>query len=915
MNSILAVWALTCASALAEGTEDTGPGQRLRASTLFSVDILDDSEAIQWFGEIQPSTGEVFPVSVEVTGPSGALLGVFASASTIPTTDGTGTYHLDPIGVDAYGPPADELGEDDSGPPDGTVDPLDEWDVTVIGADSGQGRLWSRKWRFDAQSFTATDSLDGSFYVRVPGGSAALDSVVEFTVLGLAGNDYDVTANAVGTTNDGWSGGGRSRALGVWDLEPEYPIYLNPPESSAHAYDVPGPLSVSTATILDCGEVLPGTPSLSMSFDTDVDGRWHLVCDVDGDGVFDPVGSDDQLSSGDVFMGTTDLVWAGLTDDGSPLTGGTYDCELKVVVGEIHLVAADIETAFEGIRLFDVDSDLRRTGLPMFWNDVLVQDAAVEMPNGQIGLENSGPTGIDSGASTDDHSPNVNARSWGSFSRESKGEQTYLDTWTWLSDARAIPFEVTVADSLTDTDGDGLSDGEEICLVGSPPFVSDADGDGLLDGEEVSIGSDPLDPDSDGDGWLDGEETPNPDAPLDTDGDGSPNATDADDDGDGIPTLNETSSDPDGDGQPAYLDDDDDNDSVPTRDEDPDGDGNPLNDDTDGDGTPNYLDTDDDDDELPTSGEDWNGDGDPSNDDQDEDGIADYLENDDDGDGLPTPEEDANGNGDPRDDDFDGDGVPDYLDPDDDNDGVDSVFESGDTDGDGMPDRFDEDDDDDGIPTIEEDVDGDGDILEHDQDGDGSPNHVDDDDDGDGIPTIVEGRSDTDEDGTPDYLDGDSDGDLFGDDIEGDIDSDGDGLPDYRDTDDDNDTLPSSLESPLDHDDDGQPDRIDPDDDGDGIPTQTEVFDAETYGEDPDGDGIPSWLDLDSDGDGILDSMESNDDDQDGIPDYLDPASPDAWLEGGCSGCAASSGLGSSALWVWGLALGFIGRRREPHAS
>ncbi len=180
---------------------------------------------------------------------------------------------------------------------------------------------------------------------------------------------------------------------------------------------------------------------------------------------------------------------------------------------------------------------------------------------------------------------------------------------------------------------------------------------------------------------------------------------------------------------------------------------------------------------------------------------------------------------------------------------------------------------------------------------------------------LIESFVDTDFDGAADCIDDDDDNDGLTDGQEVTVgtdplssDSDNDSVPDA-------DEIAGSLANPPDTDEDGIIDALDPDDDGDGIPTQTEVFDAETYGEDPDGDGIPSWLDLDSDGDGILDAVEGNDDDQDGIPDYLDPTSPDAWLEGGCSGCAPSSGLGGSALWVWGLALGFIGRRRDPPAS
>jgi hypothetical protein len=73
-----------------------------------------------------------------------------------------------------------------------------------------------------------------------------------------------------------------------------------------------------------------------------------------------------------------------------------------------------------------------------------------------------------------------------------------------------------------DTDGDGLSDGDEV-RRGTDPLNPDTDGDGLLDGDEVRRGTDPLNPDTDGDGLLDGDEVRRGTDPLnpDTDGDGS----------------------------------------------------------------------------------------------------------------------------------------------------------------------------------------------------------------------------------------------------------------------------------------------------------------------------------------------------------------------------------------------------------
>jgi hypothetical protein len=58
-----------------------------------------------------------------------------------------------------------------------------------------------------------------------------------------------------------------------------------------------------------------------------------------------------------------------------------------------------------------------------------------------------------------------------------------------------------------DTDGDGLTDSEEVNVHGTDPLDPDSDNDGLKDGQEVNTHlTDPLNPDTDGDGFNDGEE-------------------------------------------------------------------------------------------------------------------------------------------------------------------------------------------------------------------------------------------------------------------------------------------------------------------------------------------------------------------------------------------------------------------------
>lgn len=71
-------------------------------------------------------------------------------------------------------------------------------------------------------------------------------------------------------------------------------------------------------------------------------------------------------------------------------------------------------------------------------------------------------------------------------------------------------------DSLkSDTDSDGLNDGDEVIVYKTNPLMADTDGDGLSDGDEVLIWhTNPLNPDTDGDSYPDGTEVRNGYSPL-----------------------------------------------------------------------------------------------------------------------------------------------------------------------------------------------------------------------------------------------------------------------------------------------------------------------------------------------------------------------------------------------------------------
>ncbi len=118
------------------------------------------------------------------------------------------------------------------------------------------------------------------------------------------------------------------------------------------------------------------------------------------------------------------------------------------------------------------------------------------------------------------NAPNAGADSQDGLAYK-KGSSHQWDDRSWRSGGYILEYENGLDPLNPDTDGDGVTDGDEI-LLGINPVGSDTDGDGVTDGNEISLGTDPFCTDSDEDGLTDGEEVAAGTDPLlvDTDGDG-----------------------------------------------------------------------------------------------------------------------------------------------------------------------------------------------------------------------------------------------------------------------------------------------------------------------------------------------------------------------------------------------------------
>jgi hypothetical protein len=186
------------------------------------------------------------------------------------------------------------------------------------------------------------------------------------------------------------------------------------------------------------------------SVETDVEGIVQVLCDLDGDGIEGSTTDPDDLRLfAPALAGLNTLTYSGTDTIGQRVPGGEYQCRVIVSVGTIHHVGIDIETSYEGLRLFNVKSNLVRVPLPMYWDDSLVQSDAggvprtVTMPTCGISPERSPGTGVPLAEYGEPFSPysetcpEGNARAWGNFSGSGKANSALMDTYSWVASAEA----------------------------------------------------------------------------------------------------------------------------------------------------------------------------------------------------------------------------------------------------------------------------------------------------------------------------------------------------------------------------------------------------------------------------------------------------------------------------------------------
>lgn len=399
---------------------------------------------------------------------------------------------------------------------EGTYDLLDEVTVSITGGAAYQEITFN---------FTPTSDYDAVIF----GGAADMVIASGYSYNYLLFDDLTLNTTVSFGTEIGYEGDCESG----WTLSGPLPqdVDFQWYESGAaiagatgDTYNVPADTEGTFGLRVDDGiECNTTTNVVTIDCDTDDDGVFDYVEDLDGDGDYN---NDD--TDGDFIPN-----WLDDDDDGDgvPTAEEVYDGveNPEDQDSDGDLIPDYLDDDDDGDAIDTIDEDVDGDGDPT--ND------------------DSDGDGIPDYLDVDDDGDGVDTIDESETDTDGDGDPDYLDL---------------------DSDGDGVEDGTEV-EDGTDPTDVDSDDDGLSDGEEKDEDTDPLDPDSDNDGLSDGDEV------LDWETD--PNDEDSDDDGltDGEEVL---------DWETDPNNDDSDDDGLTDGEEVNDFETDPTNEDSDGGGVP-----------------------------------------------------------------------------------------------------------------------------------------------------------------------------------------------------------------------------------------------------------------------------------------------------------------------------------------
>lgn len=282
------------------------------------------------------------------------------------------------------------------------------------------GRVWSDKYAFSMGNATGTVGAELYVVAGEDRGDDYLGIVWDLDLNDIAPFGFQLYANerGVGPAQYHYQSIGSS-ASPQPTMDPQYPIYLNPP---AKTVVTPGALGTIDSINAVCTP--GGGNDVIIRFDTEGALPYTLRVDENNDMNFD---LSEVIATGTSVDGTNTVVWDGvLPGGGSIMAGSSYPIQLTLTTGEVHFPFYDVEDADPGPVIMPFSVPSSPTTDLYYWDDT---DPSVTSTAG--GGTTSGPNGVNM---THDWANGLN----------DYNDQNMIDTWKYadvqyVEDVYAFP--------------------------------------------------------------------------------------------------------------------------------------------------------------------------------------------------------------------------------------------------------------------------------------------------------------------------------------------------------------------------------------------------------------------------------------------------------------------------------------------
>jgi len=316
--------------------------------------------------------------------------------------------------------------------PSHSSSPYERWDVSTVALASDNvdptaddGNLFSYKWMFRTDDYSAATAATTKMYVLVPGGFEDTNYIWALDLQQFSGNVYDIVANNIGLDAP-YSGISTPQDKSP-TVQEKFPVYLSYPKG-ANPHPAPdlAPQLIDTLTFTDdAGNdniISPDGDAVEetgiFSFTPNVSGTYAITIDINRDGDF---GANDRLLLGAMEANTqVDVSWDGKDAAGDVVSQAEYGVKLELRIGEYHFVGSDVETSGGGVNngltILRAEDATTLVGTQVFWDDKTLLSATSNLPAGALSSE----------ASVGAH-----RHTWGDLTGRGIGDESFIDTYVY----------------------------------------------------------------------------------------------------------------------------------------------------------------------------------------------------------------------------------------------------------------------------------------------------------------------------------------------------------------------------------------------------------------------------------------------------------------------------------------------------